>query len=277
MISPFTIFKSLLEGKGLDSFDDRSTARTGRVNWQFRQGARQYNRKKRQQVEKAKKLFRQTQEGSRKKMQTMLRKWKGQKLASRKGFRKGFRKAISELYYDAFALGLGSSDTVGAFKKAKLTDKERLWVQSAIREEAGYLDKLVDAVFAGKQSLGTLKRRVDAYIDASAGILEAGKIAGGPTDVLIYWVLEGGPRGDARTCGGCRALHRNNPYTPQTLPTQPRAGLTICKSRCRCKLRITKGKSKDLAKINKKNVKALVRKVEKGNKEKPKKKKKKKR
>ena len=114
-----------------------------------------------------------------------------------------------------------------------MPSEDLAWLKRARSAEYKFLDKFADDMIAGKGSM-SYDDRASMYIDSIDSTFDAGRVDGYPNEgTKIYWELSPG-----ENCGDCIDLALNSPYTPNTLPTTPRAGGTMCLSRCNCHLRI---------------------------------------
>ena len=115
----------------------------------------------------------------------------------------------------------------------KLPSEDLAWLKRARSSEYKFLDKFADDMIAGKGSM-SYDDRASMYIDSIDSTFDAGRVDAYPNEgTKIYWELS-----PAENCGDCIDLALNSPYTPDTLPTTPRAGGTMCLSGCKCHLRI---------------------------------------
>lgn len=139
------------------------------------------------------------------------------------------KSALRKSYREAFSLGLQSS---GAPKyRVTVADSDLKFVDSAVREEMKYFNRLLTQIDQNKVR-GKMMKRLGAYAEALKHVFYAGRVMGTPSGMVIDWI---GPF-DRNTCAGCWFLYRHSPYTKDTLPTTPRAGDTPCLNRCRCRL-----------------------------------------
>jgi len=139
------------------------------------------------------------------------------------------RSAIRDAMTELFDVGFWTGGT----SQREVTDEERRWLKSAIRDEMKYVNKFIKDVVAGKLKM-PVEKRVDMYIDTLYGLMTSARVIGAPPTVVINWVAEH----DGRVCASCQYLRRNSPYSKASLPTSPRSGDTLCLTRCRCQLDI---------------------------------------
>lgn len=139
------------------------------------------------------------------------------------------RKLFKAGYEKAYRLGTDAS----GLDFIKLPAEDLKWLQKARSAEYKYLDKFADDVKAGRGSMG-YKARADMYVNSMDGIFDAGRVDAYPNNgTSIFWEIS-----SAENCGDCIDLAIGSPYKPDTLPTTPRAGGTMCLSGCKCSLRI---------------------------------------
>lgn len=143
-----------------------------------------------------------------------------------------------------FKLGMKA---VGLVKPAGseygLTDNEKKWIKSYIREELGYFKKFLKQI-KNNPNRKDVERRTGLYAAAMNSVYEAGRVLSVGPNVIIVWTLESN-----NPCPDCILIHKHNPYTPDTLPTTPKAGQTRCKSYCYCTLKITTATPKEVRKV----------------------------
>lgn len=136
--------------------------------------------------------------------------------------------AIKDAMDELFDVGLWSG--VSGEQKPPTQDEKR-WLVSAKQQELGYLRRFLDEIRRGKVK-GTVERRVEMYTDTLYSMMMAARVVSTAPNTVIRWE----DKHDARECASCKYLARNSPYTKYSLPTQPRAGDTLCLSNCRCVL-----------------------------------------
>jgi len=78
----------------------------------------------------------------------------------------------------------------------------------------------------GKMPIGA---RTTLYEKSLDGAFNLGTLSNSPDGVIITWML-----GAADHCFECPVISLNSPYTRESLPTWPGAGVTPCRSRCAC-------------------------------------------
>jgi len=139
------------------------------------------------------------------------------------------KKTLRDAYNQAFDMGLESSGVTKL--RAGVAASDRDFIESAVREEMRYFNRLIRQIDQGKVR-GNMMNRLSAYADALKHVYYAGRVMGTPAGMIIDWIA---PM-DRNTCGGCKFLFTHSPYTKRTLPTTPRAGDTPCLNRCRCRL-----------------------------------------
>lgn len=132
-------------------------------------------------------------------------------------------------YEKAYRLGTDAS----GLDFVKLPSEDLAWLKRARSSEYKFLNKFADDMIAGKGSM-SYEDRASMYIDSIDSTFDAGRVDAYPNEgTKIYWELS-----PSENCGDCIDLAMNSPYTPDTLPTTPRAGGTMCLSRCNCHLRV---------------------------------------
>lgn len=150
-------------------------------------------------------------------------------LALRK-FRAALDRAKTELqqtYRKNFRAGMQAH---GVSKRA-VTGEDKRWVDSAAKKEGAFFTGLVRDMVAGK-SVTSLAPRVDMYGRAAMGAFFAGQVVAAGPNEEIHWVVDP----TIENCPDCLELESRGPYTRDTLPTQPGAGATRCRSNCGCRL-----------------------------------------
>lgn len=146
-----------------------------------------------------------------------------------KGFLSKAQALLRAGYERAYRLGTDAGG-MGAFK---LPAEDLAWLARARRAEYRFLDKFARDIVQGKGTM-SYRDRASMYVDSMDGMFDAGRIDAYPAEgTLIYWELSA-----AESCGDCIDLAINSPYTPDELPTTPRAGGTACLSHCQCSLRV---------------------------------------
>lgn len=178
-------------------------------------------------------------------LHSLYRKYKNKDITFRR-FSSGSRVALKGMAELAFQLGTKSAGIVsptGALRP--LTDHERKWLDSYLKEELRYFNRFLDAVKASQSDKRSLTR-LSHYSQAVRSVFESGRVLSVGTDVIIHWVLE-----SKNPCPDCRLLHRHSPYTSDTLPTVPKGGQTRCRNFCYCSLRIVKSTPEQVQKLRK--------------------------
>ena len=143
------------------------------------------------------------------------------------------RDLVRESFTEAYRLGLQSvgAHTLGAPHQVTLHPEDTRWIDSAVRQEIGYLNGFIDDA-ANDNLRMPLYRRAQMYSDSLFAIWHAGRAMGHPEQMLIYWVSHH----DQTTCPECKMLDQLSPFTRDRLPTTPGAGACRCLTNCRCKL-----------------------------------------
>lgn len=156
--------------------------------------------------------------------------------------------ALKATVEEVFKLGMRSVGLVKAAGSSyDLTDNEKKWLKSYVREEMKYFRKFLRQV-RDKPGRKDIKRRVGLYASSLKSVYEAGRVLSVGPEVLIYWTLE-----SSNPCPDCILLSKHNPYTPSSLPTTPKAGATRCLSHCYCTLRIEKASAYQVRKAREKH------------------------
>jgi hypothetical protein len=140
-----------------------------------------------------------------------------------------------------------------------LTASERKWIKSYLDEELGYFKRFLKQL-KGKESKNRrdIQRRTELYANALKSVYEAGRVLSVGPNVLVTWKLE-----SKNPCPDCKLIHRYNPYTPDTLPTTPKAGQTRCRAYCYCTLEIKTATPSAVKRVRKRHRSAnwLLRKI----------------
>lgn len=128
-----------------------------------------------------------------------------------------------------------------------LTKSEKTWLNNYLKAEIKYFNNLLTSIKKG-MSDSQISNRIINYVMSMNSIYEAARVMSVGKYVRIDWVLE-----SDNPCPDCILLHKYSPYTPETLPTTPKAGQTRCYSYCYCSLKMTKCSEEEYKKILKKN------------------------
>jgi len=148
-------------------------------------------------------------------------------LASRQlGIAAKFKNDLRQSYVNAFLAGMRASG-----HPTRPTQEELRWVDSAWKHELRYVNRLVGEISQGTP-VDRLQHRIKMYPRVVRAMFDAGRVAGGHPDALIYWEVDH----DAEHCPDCLYLESLAPFTAKTLPTTPRAGLCRCLGNCKCRL-----------------------------------------
>ncbi len=179
-----------------------------------------------------------------KKMLGLYRKFNRDDI-SKTRFTNDTKNSLFLAYREAYELGTKAA----GFDKLKsyLGSDEERWLASASKEEQKYLNSFIKDIIKG-QSVSKVKQRIHNYAESLWTIFNSAKVIHLPPGVVIYWVLE-----SDNPCKSCRQLNKWSPFTRNTLPTTPRAGDTICRSNCWCRLRTEKVSKDRIAKVEKRN------------------------
>ena len=145
---------------------------------------------------------------------------------------------ITQKQFDKQAHDLVSTNFRKAYEKGRgqpLDAGDEEWLSRAAAEELGYARKF-GAQAAADELRMPRGQRAEMYGQTLGGIATHAQVESLPDDARIDWVL-----GVAEHCEDCLMLAANSPYTKWNLPTTPRAGATVCLSKCKCKLRVKTG------------------------------------
>lgn len=159
------------------------------------------------------------------------------------------RRVFNEYFRKAYALGL-QAQGVGARRKLKylvseFTDDDLHHIRTAVSEELRYMRKFLSAI-AEDRLFMSFDNRLELYVQGLDGVFGGARIAALPAKTVLWWA---GPR-DKNKCESCTYLLNNSPYLPTTLPTTPRAGDTLCLSRCRDKIVARKAVTEEVRRIS---------------------------
>lgn len=137
------------------------------------------------------------------------------------------RQELRAVYRRNLRAGMKSK---GIDKRA-VTGEDKRWVDTAAKKEAVFFTGVARDLAGGKP-LTSLAPRVAMYGKAAMGAFFAGQVlAAGPNE-QIRWEVDP----SIENCPDCLELEARGPYTRDTLPTQPGAGATRCRSNCGCTL-----------------------------------------
>jgi len=164
-------------------------------------------------------------------------------------FKSEMKFKLHDAYRKAYDLGTQASG-IGQEYPGLVTHQgvdEKRFVDNLFSQEQKYFNKFLDDIIRG-ESASKSALRVKNYANAVRSVFEASRTLQLPDNSLIHWVLQSG-----NPCPECRILHRNSPYTKETLPTTPKSGSTRCLAFCYCKLRVTKSTPEEVKRIAEKN------------------------
>lgn len=171
------------------------------------------------------------------------------------------KKDVLDSYHRSYRLGLESCGLGYRFASKRLvSSNEHKWVDSATRQEMGYFSGLLLDMKAGKP-LSKLAVRVQMYGSGLKALYSAGQVSGMSTDTVVDWIVNP----SAEHCEDCIFLSNNSPYTPETLPTTPGAGLCRCLSSCKCtlKFRVVGEQTVLKVKVGSRNKETMLRSIQK--------------
>lgn len=143
-------------------------------------------------------------------------------------------KIMKRAWRDAFLAGVRSTGIKGrghGVPGVGLDPDDETWLRSAMTHEMRFLNKFVQAVVDQSYKM-PLDRRTQMYVDALESFYDSARVIGLPATTVLRWT----GKKDKKVCASCQYLHKHNPYHKKTLPTVPRAGLTICLTNCRDRL-----------------------------------------
>lgn len=133
------------------------------------------------------------------------------------------RDLFRENYLQAYRRGIGTTVSLAHETPALISPEEARWLESAVRHEMRYFNRLLLQV-RGNRSPAGFKHRVDRYTATLEAFFRAGQVAGQHPNTVIHWVMD--PR--LENCPDCLELSRKGPFTKDSLPTTPKAGATRC-------------------------------------------------
>lgn len=157
------------------------------------------------------------------------------------------KKFLSDAYRKSYLYGLQSTGMPVRFGAPRaLSNKEREWLESGLKQELKFFDGLVGEVRKGR-NISALVPRIKMYSDALTSAYSAGQVIGSGTDTLVHWHLDP----NAQHCPDCIEIANASPFTKETLPTQPKSGWCQCKSNCKCTLSFEPASKETVEKIKK--------------------------
>ncbi len=155
---------------------------------------------------------------------------------SRDKFMAGMQTSIHKNFESAYAKGKG-------VRISDLTDGDREYLRRAVDTEMKFAGGFADDLKAGTVGeVGRMsrERRVQMWSQSVDGVAWHGSVESQPDSVRIFWRL-----GAAEHCPDCLLLAASSGpdgYTKWNLPTTPRAGDTVCRTKCQCHLVYKTGK-----------------------------------
>lgn len=161
-------------------------------------------------------------------LRDLLRQWKKGRLAE-PDFRKQATRTMKQAWRDVFLAGIRASGTAPSGLRGKgdplvvLAPRDDNWLRSAVQHEMRFLNKFLDAAVSGDFVM-PLEHRVRMYADALDAFYDSARVIGLPNNTAIHWVTPG----DRVSCPSCVFLQEHSPYTTETIPCVPRAGMTLC-------------------------------------------------
>jgi len=231
--SSFVLYDVLVEGKALGTAaaDDLQLLRDVVRKKDFNLAQFAQARKTGQSVGKRK--FQQVQTATEAGLKTLIDQWDDQEI-DEKTFRTQAAILMKKAWRDVFLAGVRAGGTEPSGLKAKddplvlLGPGDDKWLQSAIKHEMRFFNKLLDAIVTGDYVM-PIPRRVHMYMRALESFFDSARIISLPNNTVIHWV---GPK-DGKRCPSCDFLIAHSPYTTANLPTTPRSGSTLCLTNCR--------------------------------------------
>ena len=159
------------------------------------------------------------------------------KKLSKKVFYEYYRKAY---FLGVKAAGAGISQSYGQllFKDSSnpsITQEEERWIRTAAVAERKFWGKFINNINQQKAFKLSMAKRIKMYASSLEGTYNAGRVAGSPTNSLVYWIMD---KKTHISCPECGYLADKSPWTKDSLPTTPKSGLCSCISNCRCSLKI---------------------------------------
>lgn len=159
------------------------------------------------------------------------------KKISKKIFYEYYKKAYF-LGVKAAGAGISQSYLQLMFKDSadpSITQEETRWIRTAVAAERKFWGKFLNNVSQQKAFKLSMSKRIKMYASSLEGTYNAGRVAGSPTNSLVYWLMD---KKTHVSCPECDFLADKSPWTKEILPTTPKSGLCSCLSNCRCALKI---------------------------------------
>jgi len=147
----------------------------------------------------------------------------------------GLKKELGVAYREAYSLGQQSVGFSG-----DLMDEDFAFIKSFKATENKFLGNFMTAIATDRLVMEKY-RRLDMYVKTIRSVFDHARVEAAPDWIKIYWT----PSRGSQHCTDCMYLAINSPYTKETLPTTPRAGDTLCVSRCACRLMLRYKKPKE--------------------------------
>jgi hypothetical protein len=143
-------------------------------------------------------------------------------------------KAVFREYYTkAFMLGhKAGRGGVVTRSQGRLTAEDKRWLETFLRKEFEFWKKFIAAVRAGTTKM-EVPKRLEMYVQTLKSMYTTARAISAPPTTLFYWETT-----PAEHCPHCLYLSLKSPFTKANLPTIPASGDTVCKSNCRCHLRV---------------------------------------
>lgn len=151
-------------------------------------------------------------------------------------FKREATKIMKRAWKESFLAGIRSTGIAGrgqGLSGVELAPDDEKWLKSAMSHEMRFLNKFVTAISEQSYKM-PLDRRTKMYVDALESFYDSARVIGLPATSVLRWT----GKKDKKVCASCVYLHKHNPYHKRTLPTVPRAGLTICLCLTDCRVDI---------------------------------------
>jgi uncharacterized protein YnzC (UPF0291/DUF896 family) len=228
----------IIEGKNIGSLRDPDFLRDKIIGLGHSFDPEQLTPNRKNHTTVAKKQFNQMIDASRVKMAELVGKLT-QKEVSWTQFQKQMQDTLRSMYTQAFTFGMRSTGSHQVLRQNNvpiITPNDQKWLQSAIKQEMGYWNRVLQQVRKGQLSGTQLDKRLDHYMGSTRSVYLSGRTMGTPNVYAIYWVLDR----QAEHCDSCLYLRDHGPYHRYNLPTTPGAGQSKCLGNCKCRLMMVK-------------------------------------
>lgn len=204
----------LVEGKGIGDFRYRNQS-VGRSKKNARiSSAKSINTTRR--LENIKRVYRRS-------LQSLADRVNSGRITEREALQKS-RDLIEQAFEQAYLLGVRASGLTSVNNRGDLRSRDKQYIERAADDEFGFWSKFIQ-----EGGMMPMDSRVNMYARGLDSVYSTARVNGLPTNTILIW----SGNNDGRTCESCQFLFENSPYTPNNLPTTPRAGDTLCLSNCR--------------------------------------------